>query len=76
MPAAELWIRLTDGRMLRERYNQPEMAQFIRGRMLACLRRGEPLSCFDGEDLEIPAERVASIELIVGHETFRTPVRS
>lgn len=76
MPAAELWIRLTDGRTLCERYNQPEMAKFMRGRMLACLRRGEPLRCFDGEDLDISAERVASIELIVGHETARTPARS
>jgi hypothetical protein len=34
------------------------------------------LRCFDGEDLEVAAERVASIELIVGHESARTPVRS
>ena len=71
MPAAELWIRLTDGRTLRERYNQLEMAQFTRRAMVACLERGAPLRCFDGEDLEIPAERVARIELIVGHETSR-----
>lgn len=52
------------------------MAQFMRRTMLACLERGAPLRCFDGEDLEVPAERVARIELIVGHETARTPARS
>jgi hypothetical protein len=76
MPAAELWIRLNDGRTLRERYNQREMAEFTRRTMLACLESGAPLRCFDGEDLEIPADRVARIELIVGHETASPPVRS
>lgn len=76
MPVAELLIRLNDGRTLRERYNQLEMARFMRATMVACLERGAPLRCFDGEDVEVPAECVARVELIVGHETARTPARS
>ncbi len=68
MQAAELRIRLSDGSTLRERYNQPEMARFIREEMVGCLERGAPLHCFDGEHVEIPAERVTRIELLVGSE--------
>jgi hypothetical protein len=64
MQAAELWIRLSDGRTLRERYNQMEMAQFIREAMMGRLSRGSPLYCFDGEYVEIPADQVVGIELL------------
>jgi hypothetical protein len=69
MQSAELWIRLKDGRTLRECYNQVQMAEFIREAMVGCLERGAPLHCFDGEHVEIAAERVSRIELIVGHES-------
>jgi hypothetical protein len=65
---AELWIRLTDGRTLRERYNQISMAEFIHEAMIDCLERGAPLQCFDGENIAVPAELVSGIELIVAHE--------
>jgi hypothetical protein len=71
MQTAELRIRLGDGRTLRERYNQLEMAKFIREEMISALARGAPLRCFDGEDVEIPAEQVVGIELIVAHESRR-----
>lgn len=72
MPTAELWIRLNDGRTLRERYNQVSMAEFIRTAMIDCLERGAPLHCFDDEHVEVPAELVSGIELIVAHQT-RSP---
>lgn len=68
MQAAELRIRLNDGSTVRERYNQPEMATFIRAELVGCLERGAPLHCFDGEHVEIAAERVTRIELLVGSE--------
>jgi len=76
MQTAELWIRLSDGRTLRERYNQVEMAEFVRQAMMRCLDRGAPLHCFDGEHLRIPAEEVRGVELIVAHETVRAPAMS
>lgn len=69
MATAELWIRLNDGRTLRERYNQVAMAEFIREAMIDCLERGAPLHCFDGENVEVPAALVTGIQLIVAHES-------
>jgi hypothetical protein len=61
--ATELRVHLRDGRAICERYNQREMAEFIRANMLERLQRDEPLVCFDGEPVEIPAEHVERIEL-------------
>ncbi len=69
MQSAELWIRLDDGRTFCERYNQLEMAEFMRERMIGCLNRGEPIRCFDCEEVEIPAQRVVRIDLLVPHES-------
>jgi hypothetical protein len=62
-PATELRIHLRDGRAICERYNQREMAEFIRANMLERIQRAEPLVCFDGEQVTIPADRVEKIEL-------------
>ncbi len=62
---AELVVTLTDGRCMTEYFNQAEMAQFTRKNMLDRLRRGEPLVVFDGEAVELPASRVASVQVIV-----------
>lgn len=67
--AAELWIRLKDGRSIRERYNQLEMAEFMREAMLDRLIQGKPLVCFDGEELEVAANDVRRIDLLVGRES-------
>jgi hypothetical protein len=75
---AELWIRLRSGRSICERYNQLEMAEFMRGAMLERVRRGEALLCFDGDPERIPAEQVERIELMIGranrtHRGEKTP---
>jgi hypothetical protein len=62
---AEVTITLRDGKTIVERYNQAEMAQFTCRNMLALLREGAPLVAFDGESLEIPADRVASVDVSV-----------
>ncbi|MBV8148453.1 MAG: hypothetical protein JO092_05120 [Candidatus Eremiobacteraeota bacterium] len=69
---AEIWIRLRSGRSICERYNQLEMAEFMKGAMVERLRRGEPLICFDGEPEQIPADQVERIDLLLAHES---PVR-
>ena len=62
---AELAITLDDGRTVTEGYNQAQMAEFTRHRMLRRLQDGLPLVHYDGERIEIPAERVVSIEVMV-----------
>jgi hypothetical protein len=62
---AELIVTLTDGRTVTECFNQAEMAQFMRESILDCVRRGEPAVIFDGERIEIPATRVASVQVVV-----------
>jgi hypothetical protein len=62
-PATELRIHLRDGREICERYNQREMAEFIRANMLERLQRAEPLVCVDGEPITIPPDSVDRIEL-------------
>jgi hypothetical protein len=62
-PATELRVYLRDGRSICERYNQREMAEFVRESMLERLHHLEPLVCFDGEEVTIPAHRVDRIEL-------------
>lgn len=62
---AEQIVTLTDGRTITECFNQSEMAQFMRDSMMECLRAGEPVVVFDGERLEIPAARIASVQVIV-----------
>lgn len=62
---AELIVTLTDGRTITECFNQSEMAHFMRESMLECLRAGEPVVVFDGERVEIPASRVASVQVLV-----------
>lgn len=62
---AELIVTLTDGRTVTECFNQSEMAHFMRESMMECLRAGEPVVVFDGERLEIPASRIASVRVVV-----------
>jgi hypothetical protein len=61
---AELTITLTDGRTVTECFNQAEMAHFMRESMMETLSKGEPLVVFDGERMEIPPDRVASVQVI------------
>jgi hypothetical protein len=62
---AEMIVTLTDGQTVTECFNQAEMAEFLRQSVLDCVRRGEPVVVFDGERIEIPAERVASVHVVV-----------
>lgn len=62
---AELTVTLRDGRTITECFNQAQMAQFMRENLIQCIRRGEPVVVFDGERIEIPASRVASVQVIV-----------
>ena len=64
---AELWIRLKDGRSVCERYNQREMAEFMRENMLDKVSHGETLVCYDGEPIEIPAKSVKRIDFVLPH---------
>lgn len=66
--AVELWVRLRDGKSLCERYNQREMAEFVRQNMLERLSHSMPLVCFDGDQIEIPAQSVDRIEVVVPYE--------
>lgn len=63
---AELVVTLTDGKVVTEGFNQPPMADFMRESVLECVRRGDPVVLFDGEPQEIPAARVASVQVITG----------
>lgn len=65
--SAELWIRLKDGRSICERYNQLAMAEFMREAMLDRMGRGEPVVCYDGEELTIPADEIKRIDLLLAH---------
>jgi hypothetical protein len=56
---------LTDGKTVTECFNQAEMAQFMRRSVLDCIRRGDPVVVFDGDRIEIPATRVASVHVLV-----------
>lgn len=62
--ATELWIRLYDGRVVCEKYNQREMAEFMRERMIGRVERGEALICYDDEPIEIPADGVERIDIV------------
>ncbi|HEV2261451.1 MAG TPA: hypothetical protein VGR69_04065 [Candidatus Rubrimentiphilum sp.] len=62
---AELIITLDDGKTVCEGFNQAEMAQFTRQRMLKRLHDGLPLVHYDGERIEIPSERVADVSVVV-----------
>ncbi|MBV8638084.1 MAG: hypothetical protein JO322_08345 [Candidatus Eremiobacteraeota bacterium] len=62
--ATELWVYLRDGRRVCERYNQREMAEFVRENMLERMTHHMPLVCFDGEQIQIPSESVERIEII------------
>jgi len=64
---AELWIRLVDGRSICERYNQREMAEFMRENMLERVSHGETLVCYDGEAIEVPAQSVKRIDFVLPH---------
>jgi hypothetical protein len=64
---AELTVTLTDGRTVTECFNQEQMAQFMRESLLECVQKGEPVVVFDGDRIEIPAERVASVQVTVQH---------
>jgi len=61
----ELWVRLRDGKSVCERYNQREMAEFVRNNMLERISHKMPVVCFDDEPIEIPASSVDRIELVV-----------
>lgn len=62
---AELTVTLTDGRTFTECFNQLQMAQFMREELLETVRRGEPVVVFDGERVEIDAQHVASVHVVV-----------
>lgn len=62
---AELTVTLTDGRTITECFNQAQMAHFMRESLMECVRRGESIVVFDGERIEIPPERVASVHVVV-----------
>ncbi len=62
--ATELRVYLRDGRRVCERYNQREMAEFVRENMLERIRHSMPLDCFDGEHIQIPARYVERIEIV------------
>lgn len=62
---AELAITLDDGRIVTEGFNQAQMAQFTRNRMLARLQDGLPLVHYDGDRIEIPADRVVSVDVVM-----------
>ncbi|HEV7179559.1 MAG TPA: hypothetical protein VGN11_06790, partial [Candidatus Baltobacteraceae bacterium] len=64
----EIWVRLCDGESVCERYNQREMAEFVRNNMLERIQNAMPLVCFDGDRIEIPANRVTRIDVV---EPFR-----
>lgn len=61
---AELTVTLVDGRTITECFNQMQMADFMRDAMLESLRKGQKIVVFDGERVEIDAERVASVQVI------------
>lgn len=62
---AELTVTLTDGRTITECFNQAQMAHFMRENLIECVRKGEPIVVFDGERIEIPPDRVASVHVVV-----------
>ncbi len=62
---AELTVTLVDGRAITECFNQAQMANFMREAMLDSLRKGESIIVFDGERMEIEADRVASVHVVV-----------
>lgn len=65
---AELTVTLKDGRCVTEVFNQSEMAQFMKENVSECVRKGEPVVVFDGERVEIPAARVASVHVVIRGE--------
>ena len=66
--AVELWVRLRNGKSVCERYNQREMAEFVRENMLERISHSMPVVCFDGDQIEIPAASVERIEVVVPYE--------
>jgi len=69
--SAELWIRLKDGNSICERYNQLAMAEFMREAMIERMSRGEPVVCYDGEEMTIPADAIKRIDLLLAHHARR-----
>ena len=67
--ATELRVYLRDGRHVCERYNQREMAEFVRENMLERMKHSMPLVCFDGESIQIPAQSVERIEIVHPYAT-------
>lgn len=68
--ATELRVYLRDGRRVCERYNQREMAEFVRANMLERVKHSMPLVCFDGEQVQIPAQAVERIEIVQPYATI------
>ncbi len=66
--AVELWVRLRDGNSVCEHYNQREMAEFVKTTMLERLSHSMPLVCFDGDQIEIPAQNVDRIDVVVPYQ--------
>ena len=62
---AELTVTLSDGRAVTEYFNQAEMAYFTRERMMECLSTGKPVMLFDGECIEVAAEQVRSVHVML-----------
>ncbi len=62
---AELTVTLIDGRTLTECFNQAEMAQVLHRSMQQALAERQSLVLFDGERIEVPAEEVLSVQVVV-----------
>ncbi|MGZ3498029.1 MAG: hypothetical protein ACXVAK_10765 [Vulcanimicrobiaceae bacterium] len=66
---AEVTITTIDGERITECFNQTEMAFFVREALLAQVEKGETLVAYDEEPHEIPASRVARVEVHVQEST-------
>ena len=62
---AELIVTLTDGSTVSECFNQAEMADFTRRKLLGTLACGQAVVVYGEEPIEIPASRVAAVEVVV-----------
>ena len=66
---AEVTITTTDGERITECFNQTEMAYLVRESLVAQAEKGEALVAYDEGLHEIPADRVASVEVHVQQST-------
>ena len=59
--AANIWIRLVDGRDICMHYSRTEIAWQARRSMLDAISHGEPVQCIHGE---IPARDVKRVDFV------------